>query len=185
MTRTPLPLAIEDLSTFARALHRELQAPEPLGPKKLGHLSLLNRLSRAAGFRNLQHLRASTKAGHDLAETARQPDMTRVQQALRHFDGQGRLATWPSRTNIQHLALWAIWSHLPRGTVMTERQISQQLNAWHLFGDAAILRRTLFELRLITRSRDCTDYRRIEQPPPPEAVALIRHLHGQHGAKPD
>ena len=49
-----LPLVIEDLSTFARALHRELQSPEPLG-----HVSLLNRLSRAAGFRNLQHLRHS------------------------------------------------------------------------------------------------------------------------------
>jgi hypothetical protein len=60
---------------------------------------------------------------------------------------------------------------------MTERQISDQLNRWHLFHDAAILRRTLWELKLISRNPDCTDYRRIDQPPPPEAVALIRHLH--------
>lgn len=172
MTRTQIPLAIQDLSSFARALHRELQAPEPLG-----HLSLLNRLSRAAGFRNLQHLRASTKAGSDLAQSHPQPDLTRVQSALRHFDPQGRLATWPARTHIQHLALWALWSHLPRATAMTERQISQHLNAWALFGDAAILRRTLVELKLISRNPDCTDYRRVEQPPPPEAVALIHHLH--------
>jgi hypothetical protein len=177
MTRTPLPLAIEDLSAFARALHRELQSPELPDTKPLGHVSLLNRLSRAAGFRNLQHLRASAKAGASLAQTTAQPDMTRVAQALRHFDGQGRLATWPSRTNIQHLALWALWSRLPRGVSMTERQISARLTQWHLFGDPAILRRTLFELRLISRSPSCTDYTRIEQPPPPEAVALIRHLH--------
>ncbi len=175
MTRTPLPLAIDDLSTFARALHRELQSPEPLG-----HVSLLNRLSRAAGFRNLQHLRASTKAGADLAKPTRQPDLTRVQQALRHFDGQARLATWPSRTNIQHLALWAVWSRLPQRQSMTERQISDHLNRWHLFHDAAILRRTLWELKLISRNPDCTDYRRLDQPPPAEAVALIRHLHARN-----
>ena len=172
MTRTPLPLAIEDLSTFARALHRELQSPEPLG-----HLSLLNRLSRAAGFRNLQHLRASAKAGADMAEPRPRADLTRVGQALRHFDAMGRLATWPSRTNIQHLSLWALWSRLPQHVQMTEREISQHLNRWHLFGDPAILRRTLFELKLISRGPDCTDYRRIDQPPTPEAVALIRHLH--------
>lgn len=172
MTRTPLPLVIEDLSTFARALHRELQSPEPLG-----HLSLLNRLSRAAGFRNLQHLQASAKAGENLGRTAPRADLTRVQTALRHFDAQGRLATWPSRTNVQHLALWALWSRLPQHMPMTERQISAHLNLWHLFGDAAILRRTLSELKLISRNPDCTNYRRLELPPPPEAVALIRHLH--------
>jgi hypothetical protein len=173
MTRTPLPLDIEDVSTFARALMRELQAAEPLG-----HLSLLNRISRAAGYRNLQHLHASAKAGARLSQTPpRSADLTRVQQALRHFDDQGRLASWPSRTNIQHLCLWALWSHLPQHVAMTERQISQQLNDWHLFGDAAILRRTMVELHLISRSADCRDYRRLDQPPPAEAVALIRKLH--------
>ncbi|MEO8240778.1 MAG: DUF2087 domain-containing protein [bacterium] len=178
MTRTPLPLAIEDLSSFARALQLQLRSPEPLG-----HLSLLNRLARSAGFRNLQHLRASAKAGQDLAQPSKPADLTRVQQALRHFDAEGRLATWPSRTNIQHLSLWALWSHLPQHRSMTEPEISRLLNQWHVFGDAALLRRTLVELTLITRSPSCTDYRRREQPPPPEAVALIRHLHARPPAQ--
>ena len=171
MTRIPLSLAIEDLSAFTRQLHAEL----PTAP---GHLSLMNMLARAAGFRNIQHLRASAKVGQDLARPARRPGGPDPRpQALRHFDPQGRLATWPSRTNIQHLALWALWSRLPQELSMTEREISQLLNRWHLFQDAAILRRTLVELRLISRSADCTDYRRLDQPPPPEAVALIGHLH--------
>ncbi len=170
MTRIPLTLAIEDLSTFTRQLDAEL----PAAP---GHLSLMNMLARAAGFRNLQHLRASAKAGQDMAAPVRQPDLTRVQQALRHFDAQGRMTTWPSRTNIQHLCLWGLWSRLPQGESMTERQISALLNVWHHFKDPAILRRTLWELKLISRSSDCQDYRRIDQPPPPEAVALIRHVH--------
>ncbi len=172
MTRTQLPLAIEDLSTFARALHRELQSPEPLG-----HVSLLNRLARSAGFRNLQHLRASVEAGAAMAAPRPQADLARVGQALRHFDDDGRLASWPARTNIQHLALWTLWSRLPQRVSMTEREISQHLDRWHLFGDAAILRRTLCELKLVSRTPDCTDYRRLDQPPPPEAVALIRQLH--------
>ena len=170
MTRIPLTLAIEDLSTFTRQLHAELPTPP-------GHLSLMNMLARAAGFRNLQHLRASAKAGQDMAMPARRPDLTRVQQALRHFDAQGRMTTWPSRTTIQHLCLRALWSRLPQRESMTERQISANLTRWHLFGDPAILRRTLWELKLISRSPDCQDYRRIDQPPTPEAVALIRHIH--------
>lgn len=173
MTRTALPLAIEDLSTFTRALLAQIEAtPAP------GHLSLMNMLARAAGFRNLQHLQASAKAEETLARPApRQPDLTRVAQALRFFDAQGRLATWPSRTNIQHLSLWGLWFRLPQNESLTERQISDFLTRWHLFGDAAILRRTMWELKLISRSPDCRDYRRIDQPPPPEAVALIRQLH--------
>ena len=171
MTRTTLPLTIEDLSTFTRSLHGDLQTTAAPG-----HLSLMNMLARAAGFRNLQHLRASAKAGQALARPTRQPDLTRVRQALRHFDAQGRLATSPSRTNIQHLSLWAPWSRLPQDLSMTERQISHHLNQWHLFHDAALLRRTLVELKLIARSAGCTDYRRLDQPPPPEAVALIRQL---------
>lgn len=171
MTRIPLSLTTPDLSTFARSLHQDLQTTSAPG-----HLSLMNMLARAAGFRNLQHLRASSKAGHDLAQPMAQPDLTRVQQALRHFNAQAQLATWPSRTNIQHLCLWALWSRLPHGESLTERQISQLLNRWHLFGDAAILRRTLCELKLTSRTQDGSIYLRLEQPPPAEAVALIRHL---------
>lgn len=170
MTRTPLPLTTPDLSTFARALHRQLDLPP-------GHLALMNSLARAAGFRNLQHLRASAKAARALAIPPQTPDLTRVQAALRHFDTQGRLASWPASTATQHLCLWALWSHLPRGEAMTERQISAVLTQWHQFGDPAILRRTLVELRLVTRNPDCTQYLRQELKPTAEALALIRQLH--------
>jgi len=32
-------------------------------------------------------------------------------------------------------------------------------------------------MNMLARMPDCRDYQRIEQPPPPEATALIRHLH--------
>jgi hypothetical protein len=31
-------------------------------------------------------------------------------------------------------------------------------------------------LGLVSRTEDCRDYRRIERPPPPDALALIRKL---------
>lgn len=100
-----------------------------------------------------------------------------MEQALCRFDRAGRLKSWPARTSLQHLCLWSLWSRLPRGVTMTERGISAELNRRHLVGDAAIQRRTLRELRLIHRSPDSRDYRRIEQAPPPEAAALIRATH--------
>ena len=63
MTRDALCLTVEDLSAFARNLHKQLAA-EPALP---GHLSLLNMLARAAGFRNYQHFRAVGAAAARIA----------------------------------------------------------------------------------------------------------------------
>jgi hypothetical protein len=175
MTRQTHSLALPDISAAARSLARDLAAtPEP------GHLSLMNMLARAAGFRNFQHLKASaTAADRIAAPAAPMPDQIRVAQALNHFDAAGRLKTWPAKTWLQKLCLWALWARLPDHVLLTERQFSEILNALHLFGDAALLRRTLWEMALITRTEDCRDYRRAEQPPPPEALALIRALNGR------
>lgn len=174
MTRTPFAFHSPDISALARHLHQDLS----LAPVPPSHLTLLNLLARATGFRNFQHFRASAKAGLALSAPANAPaDHSRVQAALRYFDGAGRLKTWPAKTNLQHLCLWGLWSRLPSATEMTERQISAHLTLWHDFGDPAILRRTLCELKLVQRSADCRAYQRIEQAPSPEARALIRHLH--------
>ena len=174
MTRTALPYEVDDISALARSLAHQLsETPEP------GHQSLLNMLARGAGFRNFQHFRASATAAERLAAPAASPpDMTRVAQVLRHFDESGRLMRWPSKTWMQHLAIWALWSRFPRDTGLTERQASALIGEWHGFGDAAILRRTMVERGLLSRVPGGNEYRRIETPPPPEARALIRHLHG-------
>lgn len=173
MTQNNLPLPVADLSRFTRALARQLTAEPP------SHLSLMNMLARAAGFRNLQHLRAARTAEARLAAPAPPPetvDHALVIRALAQFDAAGRLAQWPARRAVQVLCLWAVWAHLPTETSMTERQISAALNALHGFGDAAILRRDMVALGLLRRNADGSDYRRLESRPPPEARALIGHL---------
>ena len=170
MTRIPHSLALPDSGAAARSLARDLAA----SPDQPGQLSLMNMLARATGFRNLQHLKASASAEDRLMQPAAMPDQTRVAQALRHFDAAGRLQSWPARTWLQELCLWALWSRLPPDQTLTERQFSARLTTLHSFDDPAILRRTLWEMALITRTNDCHDDRRAEEPPPPEALALIR-----------
>ena len=58
----------------------------------------------------------------------------------------------------------------------TEKQVNAQLEATHLFGDHALLRRELVDGGWLTRKRDGSDYRRIEREPPPEALALLQRL---------
>lgn len=177
MSREYIPLAVDDLSTFSRALAKQLEASEG----KPSHLSLMNMLARAAGWRNFQHLKASLSAGERLAQTDEQipaepVDMARVERAVRLFDAEGRMLRLPSRRAVQILCVWAMWARLPRGDVMTERALNELLNQWHHFGDPAVLRRDMVEMGMLSRNSDGTDYRRIEQAPPASARELIRRL---------
>lgn len=174
MSRISLPYQVADIAALARHLERQMAE----SPEKPGHLSLMNMLARGAGFANYQAFRASALAGARIAEPGPMPDMTRVAQARRYFDDKGRMVSWPSRTQVQYLCLWAIWARFPKGAVMTERQASDLINIWHLFGDAAIIRRTLWERRMISRTEDGREYRRVEQAPEPDARALIKAVLG-------
>ncbi len=117
-----------------------------------GHVELLNLLARGAGIRNCQHLRADAQARQRLdappPPAAPLADHARCEKAARLFDAEGRLIRWPKKRNLQILCLWVMWSHLPAGTISTEREVNERLNAWHLFGDHAILRREMVEFGL-------------------------------------
>ena len=169
MTRLHLPLQTGDLSDFARGLARQLGDASP------SHLALMNMLARSAGFRNVQHLRACRAAERRLANRVAPipTDHRLVERALHQFDPFGRLLRWPSRQSVQTLALWAIWAVLPAGLPVREQDINTALLHEHLFGDPAMLRRTMISAGLLTRKADGTDYQRIEREPPPEAKVLI------------
>ncbi|QDC08543.1 DUF2087 domain-containing protein [Oceanicola sp. D3] len=170
MPKPSVPLSVPDISAFARALARQLDAPP-------GHQSLLNMLARAAGFRNYQHLNAANTARARLEEPPQPPaDHRQVERAMAQWDEAARLRQWPARRAVQELCLWALWARLPAGTTLHERDVNGALNLAHCFDDAAILRRSLIGMGLLARNTDGTDYRRLEKAPPPEARALIGHL---------
>lgn len=178
MPRTIFPMAVSDMSAFAKSLRDQLEKLD----HKPSHVEMLNLLSRAAGFRNYQHFRSITDSAdpadiaHVVAEPEPQPDERRVMHTLRVFDREGRITRWPGKRAQQQLCLWYLWSKIPRGKVFSEREISAFLNGLHLFEDAALLRRDLFDLGLVTRKRDGSDYRRIEKKPPPELGLLLRKV---------
>lgn len=172
--RELVPFSTNDVSALAKSLRAQLtsRASPP------SHVEMLNMLARAAGHRNFQHLRAKADVLPERKTHSSTPptEPATVLRAARYFDERGRLASWPARTSLQNLCLWVIWSRIPSGRLFDEREISALLGTLHLFGDHAILRRTMCELGLMTRTADGRDYQRVEQPPTPEGVALIRHM---------
>lgn len=178
MSRQVLAYVADDMSALARALKGELARAE----KAPGHVEILNMLARAAGCRNFQHFRAQAEARERLENPAPpappEPpvDFLRVERVARYFDAEGRLARWPGKHSDRLPCLWVMWSRLPARQVFSEAEINRALQGWHLFGDHALLRRELADNGLVTRTPDGREYRRIEQPPPAEARALIRHL---------
>lgn len=175
MSRTAIPLRVDDLSPFAKTLRQGLSQHEGVP----SHVELLNLLAKAAGFSNYQHLRADAGTGGRLtlaAEAAPRADLAQVERAARYFDDGGALQSWPARFNLQLLCLWVLWSRLPADVTYTEREISDLLRDWHEFGDHALLRRAMFEAKLVDRTVDGRAYRRIEQAPPPELKPLLQFL---------
>lgn len=175
MSKDLIPFAAADISALAKSLRGQLAGRD--APP--GHVEMLNMLARAAGARNFQHFRAQSAAQERLEAPVRAPDPidhARVEAAARCFDEAGRMARWPAKPSLQALCLWGLWAAIPAARSFTEAEINAVIQARHLFGDHALLRRELFNQGLVSRTTDCRDYRRVERPPPAEAVALIRRV---------
>jgi hypothetical protein len=180
MSRVQIPFVVDDISALARSLSRQLAD----AGSSAAHTELLNMLARSAGFRNFQHYRAQHDAHAALERPAAPPppevNLARLRRVIRAFGPDGTLLRWPSKLSEQTLCTWVMWSRVPPHRTFTERELNGILAELHAFGDHALIRRELVNHRLMTRPADCSAYQRIEREPPPEALALIRHL-GRRG----
>jgi hypothetical protein len=175
MPRTAVPLAVDDLSPFAKALRQSLSQHDGVP----SHVELLNLIAKAAGFANYQHLRADAEAADRLRAAALpgpRADLGQVEKAARYFDDTGVLQSWPSRLALQTLSQWVFWARIPRGEVFTERDISALIQGWHAFGDHALIRRAMVDAKLLERDQNGRQYRRVERVPPPELGPLLEQL---------
>jgi len=78
-----------------------------------------------------------------------------------YLDEQGRIKGWPSKRNkgkFQRLVLEYLATKFKCGVIYTEKEVNAILNAHHTFGDPALLRREMFERRLINRELDGSAY---------------------------
>ncbi|KUP90895.1 DUF2087 domain-containing protein [Tritonibacter horizontis] len=169
MSKDVIRLTIPDVSGFAKQLRRALSVERRTDPS---HVEMLNIVARAAGFRNFQHLSRQTPPTPVI-------DARRVARAARCFDARGRWEVWPHKRSVRALCLWVIWARLPAREGWDERQISAILDELTVFRDAAQIRRSLVEMKLLTRNPDGSDYARVETPMDPEGAALLRDLNAR------
>ncbi len=177
MSREIYALTIADLSAFARALREALAQREALPRERtapLGHVEMLNLLSKSAGYKNYQHFRRDSEVVEQVA--APKADAELIERVARHFDERGVLMRWPAKNSLQPLCLWALWSRMEAGRVYSDAEMTALLNAWASFGDHALLRRSLVSLGYAVRSKDGRIYQRIEQKPPVELSPLLRRV---------
>lgn len=182
MTRPVFPFYASDISALARSLNSQLAGWDRVP----GHLELLNMLARAAGSRNFQHFRAQIVAEKRLTrprEAAFPVDYVQLQRLSRYFDDNGRLIRWPTKFSHQEPCLWVLWSKIPTRRTLSEREINESLLVNHCFEDPALLRREMKERKLVTRTLDGREYRRVERKPPPMALALIRFLRASEASE--
>jgi hypothetical protein len=178
MSRNALPLAVNDLSAFAKTLRSQLRDLE----HDPSHVEMLNLVCRSAGYRNYQSFRADASARSRSGSAAPEINQAIIGKVIRHFDDEGRMLRWPGRAKLAELCLWVLWSRIPSGAEFGEAEFGAMLDRWHVFGDRALLRRALFDTGKIDRMRDGSSYRRIEQKPPDELRPLLAILKGRETA---
>ncbi|WP_341223925.1 DUF2087 domain-containing protein [Loktanella salsilacus] len=167
MSRSPIPLVIDDLSQFATQLRGHWPSSDVTQTQALGLIA------QAAGYRNHQHLKASQPP--PLPALDKQA-LNRVKGALAVFDDSARMTRWPLKTSVQRLCLAWFWTRLPDRADMTEKEVNAILKANEVFGDHVLLRRCLIEHNMATRTVDGATYRRIGRSPDAEERAVIKAL---------
>ncbi|MBL8363186.1 MAG: DUF2087 domain-containing protein [Rubrivivax sp.] len=190
MPSPALPLAVPDVSAFARSLGRSLHERHRDRLDPPSHVELLNLIARAAGHRNFQALRAAPPPvleppapddgyadaldppdGGDDAPAA--PLSENARKALGHFDRHGRLMRWPVKFSVQKLAMWVLWTRFDAKRTYTEAEVNAVLKRANLFFDHVTLRRELINHQLMARKSDCSEYRKLPARPDDEARALL------------
>lgn len=163
-------LVLEDLSAFTRHLRRAWATHVETTGAPPGHVEAQNLIARAAGYRNLQALKATPVARSPAAV----PPLTdHARRTLMQFDAEGRLVRWPARFAIQRLAMFVLWTRFDGKRPYTEPEVNAILRAANGFGDHVTLRRELVNHRLLARTSDCSEYRKRAVRPDDEARALL------------
>jgi hypothetical protein len=193
MPRQTIPLLLPDTAGFVRSLGDSLRERQATKPQLPGHLELLNLVARAAGYRNFQALKALA-AEPDAAALAASLTTSRnstvsaapesntleatllsenARKALQSFDSKGALKRWPVKFSVQKLAIWALWTLFDGKRSYTEREVNTILKAANGFGDHVTLRRELINHRLMARTADCSEYRKLPVRPDEETRLFL------------
>ena len=76
-----------------------------------------------------------------------------------YLDTKGRIIQMPSKKKKKLYVLSYLTDCIPEGQIFTEKEFNERLNKLHTFGDAATLRRELYDYFLIHRDQNGSLYR--------------------------
>ena len=189
--------AVADISALAKSL-RSAFAGVDAAPTQV---QMLNWLAKAAGHQNYQSLRAHASSTSVVsasvgvvdvaANTVEKVKTTAIKlsstenaialtahaaKALTQFDSDGKLTRWPHKFAVQRIAMWGLWIRFDGKRRYTEKEVNSVLNAWHLFGDHATLRRELINMQLLARKPDCSAYWKNVHKPSDDIQLFLRTL---------
>ena len=192
-----VPFAVADISALAKSLRAAFESVDAAPT----HVQMLNWLAKAAGHQNYQSLRVqassapvtlrSSSAVETVDESAKALAITTIKapksvddialsahaaKALTQFDSNGKLTRWPYKFAVQRVAMWGLWIRFDSKRRYTEKEVNSLLNAWHLYGDHATLRRELINMDLLARKPDCSVYWKWPQVPNEGVRAFLRGL---------
>lgn len=78
-----------------------------------------------------------------------------------YLDPEGRLKNWPSKRALKNIALQFLAEKFIQHRFYSEKEINAILNSAHIFSDPALLRRELYEAKILNRTLNCQLYWKI------------------------
>lgn len=80
------------------------------------------------------------------------------EKVKRYYDGEGKLTQYPSKRPMRILALIEIAKKFEPSRKYTEKEVNEIIKASIAFGDIELIRREMFQYKLIGRLRDGSEY---------------------------
>jgi hypothetical protein len=94
-------------------------------------------------------------------------------QFEKFLDDDGKIKLWPAKRAVQRLIIGYLSEKFDFECVYSEKEVNTIIDKWHNFGDYFILRRGLIEEGFMKRTRDGSQYRRIEVMPPDDQPSSV------------
>ena len=78
---------------------------------------------------------------------------------IKHYlDEDGKIKILPKKSKPRLEVLTYLSLKFNKGVIYSESEVNEIIKNWHTFGDWALLRRELFEAKLLDRKKDCSEY---------------------------
>ena len=75
-----------------------------------------------------------------------------------YYDAEGRLKQYPSKRPLREIALSRIAAHFETDRIYTEKEVNEIIRQYISFTDVELIRREMFQQKLIGRLRDGSQY---------------------------